>query len=366
MKICHVFNMANNAYHICLALRKHDIDVDLILNSKTFGMGLPMWEDLDYYSDPYDFDIKEALKRFDLPDWMKIWWTGKRIVPHSVAELFRMIKPYDLLHLHPYSPMYLQFAGKPYIIHEAGWIRRLATRDTIPEKFGRRAYVKADCVVWTNPDTIPLLEALHCKRLEYIPFVIDPERYKPMKVEKGDDLLFFHPARQVWDVKGNDKLIRAFGLFIKNGYVARLRCVDWGYEDDVRKAKDLVKTLKISEYVEWVSPYPKPQLIRAYNEADAVFDQFTIGGSGTVGLEAMSCGTPLVIYMLHWTEKAFGEWPPVVNAHTALDIYEKMLLLTDPSYRKKIGEAGRQFIIKHCHPDVIAKKLINLYEEILQ
>jgi len=357
--------MANNAYHICLALRKQGIDAELILNSKTFGMGLPMWEELDYYSDPYEFNIEEALKRFDLPDWIKIWWNKKHTPLHTIPDLYRMVKQYDLLHLHPFSPMYLQFANKPYVIHEAGWIRRLANRDTIAEKLGRRAYVRADSVVWTNPDTILLLEALCCKRLDYVPFVIDPERYKPMKVEHSDKLLFFHPTRQVWDIKGNNKLIRAFALFIKDGFKAQLRMVDWGFDDDVRKAKELVKTLNIESYVEWVLPYTKPKLIRAYNEADATFDQFTIGGSGTIGLEAMSCGSPLVIYMLHWTEEAFGECPPVVNAHTTQDIYEKMVILTDSKYRKKMGEAGRRFTMKHCHPDVIAKKLINIYEEVI-
>lgn len=366
MKIAHVLNMANDGYSTVKALRKEGLDCDLIIDADDFGMGLPMWEDLEIEMDPYKFNFKEALKHYDLPDWIRIWEAKYKFTLLKISNLFRVVRGYDLLHCHVTSSVYLQFSGQPFMIYDAGWIRNLVnyTR-SVGIELGQRSYREALGVTWTNPDTRDMVKSLNPKRMDYIPFVIDPEQYKPVKTEKSGSLLFFHPARQVWDVKGNDKLFYAFGTFVKNGFDARLRCIDWGYAEDVKAAKKLVNELGISDRVEWAKPMSKPRLIRAYSEADAVFDQFTIGGSGTTGLEAMSCGTPLCIYMTHWTADAFGEEPPVVNACSVNEIYDAMVLLTGENYRKKIGQQGQKYVNHHCNPKTVAKKLIKVYEEVL-
>lgn len=367
MKVAHIFNMANNGFHIVKALRNKGIDVDLILDPHDFAMGLPMWEDLELTIDPYHFDINEVLKSYELPPWMKFWKREKR-QDNLLTELLSLIymsQEYDLLHLHPPSPVYLQFMQKPFVMHESGWIRRLVTLNSTVEKLGRRAYTQAECIVMTNPDTYNLLPKLKYKKEVFIPFVVDSNRYKPMQVPKDNDLLFFHPARLVFDVKGNDKLLFAFSQFIKDGYSAKLRMVDWGWQEDFIQTEMLIQKLKLEPYVEWVTPYSKPALIRAYNEADVIFDQFIVGSGGTTMFEAMSCATPVVIYLNGWNAKCFGEMPPIVNARTIQEIYEAMVMLCDKKTRLKVGNKEREFVIKHNHPKVIAAQYIELYQEIL-
>ena len=172
--------MANNGWHIVQALRKNGVDAELVIDSTSFGMGLPIWEELTASIDPYHLDLKTILKTYDFPEWVKIWWSeGIRKNPFKVANLFKMASPYDILHLHSHASFYLQFAGKPYIIHEAGLIRGLVTADSSVEKLGRRSYARADCVVWTNPDTHPLFRTLQCKRMEFVPFVVVEFLHRP-------------------------------------------------------------------------------------------------------------------------------------------------------------------------------------------
>jgi len=366
MKICHVFNMANNAYNIVKALRSNGVDADLILNSHDFGMSLPMWEDNELNMDPYDFDLAEAAKHYNFPDWMRIWWNGGNVIrPQKILNLFYMAKDYDLIHLHPPSPIYLQFSRKPFIIHESGWLRKMVWMDTATEKLARRAYSKANYIVMTNPDEYTLLESTKYKKQVFIPFIIDTDKYKSSQVRESEELLFFHPARHVWDVKGNDKLLCAFKRFADEGYKARLRLIDWGWQEDVAKSKQLITKLGLESYVEWMAPYSKPALIRAYNEADVVFDQFILGSGRTTMFEAIACEVPVVIYLNGWNLKCFDEMPPTVNALTVEDIYNSMVLLTDSALRKRIGERERRFVQKHNSPDVVAKQFIKLYEDIL-
>lgn len=384
LKIAHVLNMANNGYHMVKALRKNGVEADLIIDSSDFGMGNPIWEEKEIQEDPYSIPFEQLIKKHGIPPYVKIWHNPsiKKETIHKprlpkllsqfiryiyrfylfVPDLYKMVQNYDILHLHPPSPIFLFPLQKTKIIHEAGWIRTLATQNTPIEKMGRRAYETAESVVWTNPDTHPLLAHLNIKQLEFVPFVIDPERYKPVNAEKNEELLFFHPARQVWDVKGNDKLLKAFAKFIHAGYKAKLRLIDWGFKEDVQLARILISQEDIEDYVEWHPPYSKPNLIKAYNESDAVFDQFILGSGGTTCFESMSCETPLVIHLNHWNKKCFGEMPPAINASTIEEIYIAMVDLTDSKYRRTIGREERKFTLRHNHPDIVAKQLIKIYE----
>ena len=386
MKICHVLNMANNGYHIVKALRERGIDADLIIRSNDFGMSLPFWEEKEIDEDPYKIPFKTLLKKYGVPEYVKVWHEPERLNTSSnvrshlirilskylssyqltVPALYNLTKEYDLAHLHPPSSLFLHFLKIPKIIHEAGWIRKIIRNNTTTEKIGRRSYEQADAVVWTNPDTFPLLDQLNIKRLEFIPFIVNPDKYKPMKTTKTEDLLFFHPARQVWDVKGNDRLLKAFIKFIKAGYKAKLRIIDWGYEEDVNLAKKLVSEAGLEDYVDWKPPYSKPALVRAYSECDAVFDQYLLGSGGTTCYEAMSCETPVVIHLNQWNRKCFGEMPPIMEASTEDEIFKAMVDLTDPKLRRRIGKAERKFTLKHNHPRIIAGKLMKLYQEVLE
>jgi len=386
LKICHVLNMANNGYHIVKALRERGIDADLIIRSTDFGMALPIWEEKEIEEDPYKIPFYALLEKYGLPEYVKVWHEPERLgtpanershwlrllskylssYQLTVPDLYNIAKEYDLLHLHAPSPLLLHFMNKPKIIHESGWIRKIIHDNTTTEKIGRRSYEQADAVVWTNPDTFPLLAHLKIKRLEFIPFIVNPDQYKPMKTTKTEDLLFFHPARQVWDVKGNDRLLKAFSKFIKAGYTAKLQIIDWGYEEDVNLAKKLVSEAGLEDYVDWKPPYSKPALVRAYNECDAVFDQYLLGSGGTTCYEAMSCETPVVIHLNQWNRKCFGEMPPIMEASTVDEIFNAMVDLTDPKLRRRIGKAERKFTLNHNHPSIIAGKLGKLYQEVLE
>jgi len=388
VKICHVLNMANNGYHIVKALREQGIDADLIIRSTDFGMGLPIWEEKEIEEDPYKIPFNDLIEKYGVPEYVKIWHEAKfeRARPDkrapvpdwmralkrvlsayqfTVPDLHNLVKGYDLLHLHPPSPLLLHFVNKPKVVHESGWIRKIIHEDSATDKIARRSYTLANAVVWTNPDTYPLLKHLGINRLDFVPFVVNPEQYKPTNAEKTEELLFFHPARQVWDVKGNDRLLKAFSQFIKAGYKAKLRIIDWGFAEDVHQAKILISREGLEKHVEWKPPYSKPALVRAYNECDVVFDQFILGSGGTTCFEAMSCETPVVIHLNEWNTKCFGEMPPIMQASSVDDIYSAMVDLTAPKLRRKIGSSERHFTLRHNHPQVIAGKLVQLYKEVL-
>jgi len=367
-------NMVNNHWLIAKALRRAGLEVDLIISAKDFGMSLPHWEEADIVGvNPYTIDIDELSRFYTLPEWVKIWDPRDLYVsPRGVIDLLYMVKGYDLVQLAPPSVIYLQFLRKKFIVHETGWIRRFPFLDGAAEKLARRGYAKAECIVMTNPDSYGLLQKISYRKEVFIPFIVETDRYEPIDVEREDDTLsFFHPTRQAWSVKGNDRLIRAFGKFINNGYKAKLDMVDWGTPEDTEQSRNMIKRLGIEENVQWLNPASKPRLIQLYNQSDAVFDQFgrsdQSGGSyGTTAPEAMACGKPVVMYLeQYWNRKCYGEIAPVLNARTPDEIFEAMVALTDPDFRRRLGDKGRRYVIQHHSSETIARQYVRLYEETL-
>ncbi len=154
----------------------------------------------------------------------------------------------------------------------------------------------------------------------------------------------------VWDVKGNDRLLNAFAKFLLEGNKAHLTLMDWGYEEDVAAAKKLIKEHGIEENVTWMLPVSKPTLIKLINEADVVFDQFLFGSTGTLGLEAMSCGTPVCMHLGEYHNRFYGEQAPVAEARTEEQIYHQMHKLKDPEYRTLMGKISRGQAQVLCQP----------------
>lgn len=369
MKIGLVMNMANNQWLIAKSLRRAGVEADLIINAKDFGMGVPHWEEADIVGvDPYAMDMDELSKYYRLPEWVKVWNPSDlHVSPQNVINLLYMVKEYDLLQLSPPSVVYLQFMGKKFVVHEAGWIRKFPFLDGAAEKLARRGYSRAECVVMTNPDCYSLLEKIKYRNEIFIPFIVEADRYRPIPTErKGDILTFFHPTRHVWNVKGNDRLLCAFAKFLGRGYKARLLMVDWGTLEDAERSRSLVMSLGIENSVEWLSPCSKPRLIQLYNRSDAVFDQFLLGSYGTTAPEAMGCGKPVAMYLeQYWNKRCYGEVAPVMNVRTTDEIFDAMVKLTDPNLRRKLGEDSRNYVVQHHSPETVAKQYIRLYEEIL-
>jgi glycosyltransferase involved in cell wall biosynthesis len=371
--------MANDGYSVAKALWKMNMDVDLAVNSSEFGMSLPEWEDGDISTniDPYNThrdaikntNLSDRIRYFDLQNNVK---RKKRPFAKTMLRinLIRMIREYDIVEVHVPYVIFSQFSGIPNVVYDAGWIRHFPYQNGFYDKLARRGYSKAKGVIITNPDTFSIsdeLSYLDQKRIYFSPFAIDPEKYclTPMeelraKYINNNGILLFSPSRQSWMEKGNDKMIKAFARFVKIFPDSKLVAVDWS--TDAQKSKELVRSLHISDKVEWIKPVAKKQLIQFYNVADIILDQFILGSWGTSTPEAMSCQKPvLMFYKEEYIKRAFGENPPILNSFTEEDIYSNLVKLAkDPDFRLSIGRKSREWIKKTHSPDIVAKKHLEI------
>src|SRR5262249_38796194 len=150
------------------------------------------------------------------------------------------------------------------------------------------AYRLSDQVLITNPDVVRQGAKLGVERYRFCPHPVDEERIpvatgeSPLRRElcarHGADFLLFAPARQDWDIKGNDRVYRASGHRLAGGGGPALLVPAWGQE--VGRSQRLVAELGLGDRVVWVKPMSEPLMFQHYQACDVVLDQFQLGVFG--------------------------------------------------------------------------------------
>ena len=292
----------------------------------------------------------------------------------SFGPLQDLFSRYDLVQAYSTDPVLALLAGVgPYIAFEHGTMREIPFENSWLGRLLTLAYRCADAVVITNPDVLDQARRLGIENRMFIPHPLDESKYTPgptplrAKFEaEGADFILLCPSRHDWNIKGSDRMLRGFELFVRKHQDALLVLSEWGLEVD--RSKALITSLGIQRNVLWVDPMPKLQLIEAYRAADIVLDQFLIGTFGAVAPEAMACGTPVVMAFeadLHrW---CFPVLPPVVDARTPEEIQSALQLLADDrAERERLGGAGRVWVEDHHSARLVVERQLGLYGKVLQ
>lgn len=388
--------MAEDGYPIVKALQDRGVDAHLYVTYPNFVCSLPQWElcdlDVDDIGDPYKPDLDVLNKNFAWPEWFHLIDVSPtqpfgfnptkkpRVLKplgfltrllHRGWKMLQFMREYELVVSHVPFSIYAQFSKVPYVAFDAGAVRYL--RDYFEGAYNRfrmrlleRGYRKAHRILVTNIDTFNLFQRYRLNHTTFMPFMIDTERYKPFKLngELPYEHVIFQPARQYWKVKGNSLLIHAFNRFHKEYRDSVLVLVDWSFDKD--KTRDLVKKLGLEKSVIFLGLMSKPRLIKWYNLATVVADQFVLKGHGTTCCEAMACGKPTVISMAtDCSVRAYGEMAPILYADSVEQIYKQLIKCTDANFRKKIGGLSRRWVLKHHSPEVVVEKHLSLYKKLL-
>ncbi len=353
MKILYAGNLANVGYYHVRNFRRHNFQIDLVMEKNPPPA-----------SDPF-LRNKELT---EYPNWIKFYDKNSSSWKFELLKIMRD-KKYDLIHAHVEFPIFAYASRRPFISQIMGSdLREMAFTNSLRGVLLRRAYRKSKLVLYSIPGDFERLSKLKVERKIFLPILFDIfDFFKSQKTtitKFTSDFILFHPPSHIWDVKGNDILIRGFNKFLKNNPKALLITVNIGR--DSQKSKELVKSLGIENNVYFLERLNSSELLNYYNLADVVADQFILNGIGGIGMETFCCAKPLLTscspdcYL-----NMHPEPPPAVNAKTVDEICDQLELLKDPNIRKKYSMRGRNWLEKYQSPDTIHKQLVIIYESIL-
>ncbi|MDQ0255334.1 glycosyltransferase involved in cell wall biosynthesis [Evansella vedderi] len=133
--------------------------------------------------------------------------------------------------------------------------------------------------------------------------------------------------------------------------------------DYVQKAISNLKKYVDFEYVQ-VEKMANQQALNWIRKADIVVDQLCLGIYGTVAIESMLFGKPVISFIREDILKKYPSGLPVVSANP--NTLEKKLykLIKKPKLRYKLGVKGRSYAVNNHDPFNIARQLVNVYNDL--
>mgnify|MGYP001404825185 CR=1 FL=1 len=218
----------------------------------------------------------------------------------------------------------------------------------------KRVMDSADAVVVSTAlekeDLVQLYQA-RPHNVHVIPAGVDLEMFRPMDQTRARQALGLSETRVILYVgrleplKGVDLLINAVPLLGDLGDT-RLMVVGGqpGKDKELRRLKVLTSRLGIQKRVTFTGAVKQAELPNYYNAADVFVLPSYYESFGLVALEAMACGTPVVVSRVGGL-KTFvrdGETGYLIPWRTPEPFAQRMdVLLANPALRKTMGKAAR-------------------------
>ena len=213
----------------------------------------------------------------------------------------------------------------------------------------------ADALVvstYIEKDDIARLYQVRCTPIEVIPPGVNTNLFHPADTRMARQNLSLADKRTILYVgrieplKGLDILLRAIAL-LNGGNGVNLLIVGGNSEKDaeLKRLKALADNLNIGDIVTFTGSVDQEQLPNYYNAADVFVLPSWYESFGLAALEAMSCGTPVVVsrvgglttFVEHGKSGYLVPWRCPEAFARSLET-----LLENPSLRKAMGSAARQ------------------------
>jgi glycosyltransferase involved in cell wall biosynthesis len=146
----------------------------------------------------------------------------------------------------------------------------------------------------------------------------------------------------------------------------RLLIAGSGSEEEAlrRKARDL----GIADKVVFAGYVPEGDKVRFYNLADVYVHPSSLEGFGMTAGEAMSCGKPVVASRVGSLPEVIvdGETGFLIPPSDRRQFAERIVtLLRDEPLARQFGEAGRRRVEALFRWEMIARRLVELYQQVL-
>ena len=405
MRIAFYGNTCNNFFAIARAVRRaSDIDAHLFIDSDADWMQFPESENPELRNNYPDWIHKgpyhsmaarfwpgrsplvKELKGFDV---VMVSGGGVRLAPFVDSRFIFYVTGWDLT----MSPFPIRFIRLP----PSGILRKGAA---LLGGFWQRQGIKAVDQLWSQPFSPFTLAAerlnIEPRRIvpKYFPIMLDTELYKPdpeayrkddpniRRMLEGHDFVVFHPSRMMFNQapefveagnwKGNDRLIEGFARFVRDNPAARpaLVLIDHAFSPDLQLAKDLVRRLGIEKQVVWLKGphqrgFDRTDIIPFYAVADVVADEFGIGWFGSVVVEGMAMGKPVLCHVDEAVMKQLYPWHPILSPRTPDEIASCLSdLYRDPEARRRRGEQSRKWAVEFHSLEQAAAHYVRQIEDV--
>ncbi|MBM6893878.1 glycosyltransferase family 4 protein [Desulfovibrio piger] len=387
MDIIFLGNTCNNSYNIAKSLRAAGHACTLFYDPTFHPQTFPETEDPEI--------------KYDWPSWIhKISLLDKTPSPYEgpSPSFLEKLRNADLIHCEGYYVLWAKKTGKPYFwfpygsdsayyLRWSSWLD-LPPWTAIPLKFMDATLhcsgINFSQGVITQAYFKKFLDKYYSGYISKNFFPVDTHKFSPQKhnldqllhkhkiEKKTHGLIIFNPTRIMFTKKsdynyGSDILLKILKELRHNNIDFTLIQIIRNGPDD-NEFKKIACQYDLEENIIYINWIRRSDLPAWYSSVDVVVNEFKFGGLGSISLEAMSCGKPLVSNMLPSnlpcsTDSEFTWEPPFypsVPQEKAIQSLTEAALF--PEKKMQRGLLSRQWVLDHASYEVAVQKFIHTYE----
>lgn len=324
--------------------------------------------EVTFYTSDYKLanERVESLQQFNVEVFnFKVWLNlaGFYITP-SMLKSAAEVKRFDVIHMHNYRTFqnivvayYAKKYNIPYVLQAEGSLITFFQKGVLKKIFdavwGRRMLKDATKVVAASRMEASQYKSIGiCEdKIVIVPFGIDltefenlPERGKFRRrygINDNQKIILY--LGRIHKIKGLDLLLEAFTDVSRNLDDVKLVIVgpDDGY---LYTMKRLIADLGISSKVLFTGPLYGQEKLEAYVDADVYVLPSFYEDFGLTVLEAMACGTPVIVTDRCGTADVVDGQAGLVVPRDKGQLSSAILnILSDGGLRRRFGEARGEF-----------------------
>ncbi len=251
----------------------------------------------------------------------------------------------------------------------------------------KKVLEEANQIIAATPAEFAQIQWLYqsdTQKITIIPPGVDLSRFYPISSDEAKEAIGVPPCEsmvlyvgRIEPLKGLDTLIEAIALMRAKGKINESTfclAVIGGEPDldsndidaEMARLKELCRSHGLDELVTFLGKRDQDTLPYYYSAAEAVVVPSHYESFGMVALEAMACGTPVVAsqvgglaYLVQ--DEVTGYTVPASDVDALADRLSR--LINDNDLRNRLGEQASR-LAEDFNWDIIAKQILNLYQEV--
>jgi L-malate glycosyltransferase len=316
-----------------------------------------------------------------LPKSVRIHRLGPRVhrnlryflAARQARRLVLEIRP-DILHAHEasgYGTLGRLVGFHPYVLSTWGSdILDVPLKSALYRMLVRANFQNADHVCSTSEVMARQALELFNRVATVTPFGVDCERFRPLRVPDGDSREFVvGTVKKLKSCYGIEYLIRGFALFTKRHREnSKMRLVIAGDGSLRGSLQRLTKELGVEGQTNFLGTIPQEQIPEVLGTF-SVFAALSLReGFGVAVLEASACELPVVVTNVDGLPEVVragvtGLMVPPRDAEAAGAAFST--LFEDAKLRRRLGAAGREFVLQNYQWSENAGRMERVYRSIL-
>lgn len=305
------------------------------------------------------------------------WFPGKSPagwMAHTLATVPRFVKlarDADILHAQTFASAPPAMAarrkwGKPMVLtlHTSHFLR--LARKPVWKPVLRRIIASADHLLAASAEIRDVALSLYAHpRAEALTNGVDTDLFRPVPplLPRREGAYRVVVPRRLFEKNGVEYLVRAVPLM-----AARLdvEAVVVGDGPLRTRLEQLAGELGVAQRVRFIGAHPNVEMPRILSSADVVVIPSLMEATSVAALEAMSCAVPVAASAVGGLPEIVDEsvgtlFRPADPAHLAERV---AALLTAPDLRAR-GSAARERVTRHWSNDRLARRHVEIYQELL-